>query len=58
LLDLLLPKLHSGDVFKAIKTDERTRFIPVMIIGTDYDAKLAGIENAEHHPGRMLTVEQ
>jgi CheY-like chemotaxis protein len=32
LLDMLMPKLHGLDVMRALKTDERTRAIPVLIL--------------------------
>jgi CheY-like chemotaxis protein len=32
LLDMLMPKLHGLDVMRALKADERTRAIPVLIL--------------------------
>jgi CheY-like chemotaxis protein len=32
LLDMLMPKLHGLDVMRALKTEERTQSIPVLVL--------------------------
>ncbi|MBE9536194.1 MAG: response regulator [Proteobacteria bacterium] len=46
LLDIMMPKLDGYEVCKQIKEDERTRFIPVVMITalTELEAKIKGLD--------------
>lgn len=51
-----LPRLSPSDVLKALKADERSCTIPVMVIGSQYDARMANLELAEYFSGRMQAL--
>ena len=49
LLDLIMPKLQGFDVLRALKEDEATRVIPVLILsnlGQDADRERAALDGA------------
>jgi len=52
-----LPKLNPAQVLAALKENERTRSLPVLFLGSEYEARRAHLPAVDAYSGRLTEVE-